>query len=186
MFSGYMLRGGSWLWSRFRLPTLGRNTYLFNGCRRAGVRNFWRPLIIRALPGGIRVIALHILDDFQRVRAKVFLVNDPIVAHHESAHSGDAVFGWNGNKSEPANHDSFDHIVELSQWSRRPLSLQNLEIVAVISRAFAGGVTLCNCAGHRLADRASWVPSSFCQYRPSCFPGVLKIFCAYWLTPELS
>src|SRR5215469_2908036 len=113
------------------------------------------PLIVGWLPRLVRVVTLHLLDDRKRVGAQVFLVDDPIVANDESLDSSDAVFHRDRNQSESPDHDALDDVVELAESRCRTLSLQDFEIVAVVSRALFGRIAFLDRASHSLAHRST-------------------------------
>ena len=111
-------------------------------------------LVVRAMPGLIRVVALHVLDDLQRVRSQVLLVHDSVVADHECLHARDTIFRRHGNQRKPADHRALDHVVELAERRSRTLPFQNFEVVAVeglplVPVAFLNGLR------DRLADGTS-------------------------------
>src|SRR5215813_6005401 len=119
-------------------------------------RNICRPLVAGAMPGLIRIVALHTFDDGQGIRTQVFFIDNAVVADHEGLDTGDAILGRHGNQGEPSDHDSFDYIVQLSERCRGTLSLKNFEIVAVISRLFTWGVAFLDGSSYRLTDRTTW------------------------------
>src|SRR6185369_48196 len=100
-------------------------------------RNIGGPLVVGALPGLVRVVELHLLRDVEGVRPHILLVDDAVIANDEGLYPRHAVFSWNGNQSKTADHDPLDHIVKLTQWSRRSLPFQYLEIIAVVGLRFA-------------------------------------------------
>ena len=111
--------------------------------------------------------------------------NDSVWANDKGHDSSNSILSGGRGESESANHGSANHEIHLCHRCRRSLSLQHLEEVAVIR------LTLL-----RVALLALWLfllqpdlPTSrlgFCHARPSCFPGVLIILCAYWFTFEPS
>src|SRR5580704_13882081 len=110
------------------------------------------PVVVRAMPGLIRVVALHRRRDFCSIGTKVLLVDDSAVADDESLDTGDLVLGGPSHHRKSANHHAVDHVVKFSVRRSRALTLQNFEIVAVERLAF-GRVTLlnrfCDCLANR-------------------------------------
>ena len=111
-------------------------------------------IVVRAMPGFIRVVALHLLDDVKRIRSKVFLVDDAVVADHERHHASDAILGGHDNQRKAADHRSLDHVVELAERRSGTLAFQNFEVVAVEWRPLVY-VTLLKGFRYRLSDGAS-------------------------------
>jgi BASS family bile acid:Na+ symporter len=70
------------------------------------------PIVIRGLPGLVRIIEFHVLNDVERIASQILLVDNPVVANHEGLYAGDAIIGGCGYKCKAANHRSLDHVVE--------------------------------------------------------------------------
>src|SRR4051812_13818638 len=81
-------------------------------------------------PALFLVEALHPVELFERLWPEVFLVHDASVAHDEALHARQLVACGCGDQREPADHRTLNHEVELSEWRRCALPLQDLEIVS--------------------------------------------------------
>ena len=103
------------------------------------------------MPGFVRIVSLHVFGKVKRVRSQVFLVDDSVVADHERLNSRDPVLGRDRNQCEAADHDSIDHIVELTQPRCRTLPLQNFKVIPMI-RIRAAGIAFLDGLCNGLAD----------------------------------
>src|SRR4029077_2809687 len=103
------------------------------------------------MPGLLWIVSLHVLGKVERIRTQILLVDDSVVADHERLNSRDPVIGRNRNQCEPADHDSVDHIVELTQRRCRTLPLQNFKEIAMV-RLRAAGVAFLDGPRNALAD----------------------------------
>src|SRR5208283_2436529 len=148
--------------------------------------NAGRPCIVGWLPSLVRVVQFHVLNNVQRIGAQVLLVHDSIVAHDEALCARHAVFRWNGSERKPANHNSLDDVVNLANRRRRPLPLQDLEVVAVKAR-LASGVAFLQRLSHCLSDsgppvnqagREVWWPLPGSRTRPTAALGSPLVPCS--------
>src|SRR5713101_3530415 len=88
------------------------------------------------MPGLVGVEALHALEDLQAIRSQVLFVNDSVVADDERLDPCDSILGRYGGQGKSTDHGSLNDKVQLSQGRRGTLTLQNLEVVAVIRLSF--------------------------------------------------
>src|SRR5580698_7690611 len=91
-----------------------------------------RPIVIRRLPGFVRVIKLHFPEDLQSIRAQILLINNSLVTDDEGLHSGDAIFRRSSSESEASDHCSLNNKIYLAKRSRGTLPFQNLEVISVV------------------------------------------------------
>src|SRR5262249_23195284 len=83
--------------------------------------------------------------------SEILFPDDAILTDHEGLDSGDSVLRWSSDERETADHRSLDHIVQLTKRSRRSLTLQDLEEVAVV-RFITVAVTALNCLSYVFAN----------------------------------
>ena len=82
----------------------------------------WRPAVVGRLPGLVRIIKLHALEDFQGIRAQILLVDDAIVTDNKRFHSGDTVLCRSGRKGKPSDHGTLDNKIHLAERGGRTLT----------------------------------------------------------------
>src|SRR5260221_10139204 len=70
-------------------------------------------LVIRAMPGLIRVVVLHCRSELGGIRSQVLLVNGAVVADDKSLHSGDSIFCRARKPREAAARHAIHQIVDL-------------------------------------------------------------------------
>ena len=73
--------------------------------------NVWLLGCLDQLPRRIRVVLLHLLDDFCGFGAQVFLVNIALMSDDEGPNAGGAVLGGASRQCEAGNHVAVDDIV---------------------------------------------------------------------------
>jgi hypothetical protein len=56
------------------------------------------PIVICGLPGFVRIVEFHPLNDVERIASQIFLVDDSIVINHECLYACDAIVGRYGDK----------------------------------------------------------------------------------------
>jgi hypothetical protein len=83
------------------------------------------------------------------------------------------------HEREATDHRALHDEVEGTQPRRRALSLQDLEVVAMV-RWVLVAVALGDDARDRLADGSAPAPVGIAPRQAVCLPGVLMIRCAYW------
>src|SRR5215471_4048715 len=106
------------------------------------------------VPRLIRVETLHLLKFFETPRSEILVIDNAVLANNESSHSGYAIFGGSSDQGKASYHHVFHQIVHLTERRRWTLPFQNFEEVAVVGLG-ATGITLFDCRGNFLADRAS-------------------------------
>src|SRR5277367_4020286 len=85
-----------------------------------------RPVVIRWLPGFVRVIKLHFHENLQSIWAQILLINNPLVTDDERLHSGDAIFRRSSSECEAPDHCSLNNKIYLAKRNRGTLPFQNL------------------------------------------------------------
>src|ERR1700758_4303089 len=93
------------------------------------------PAVIRGSPCFVRVVELHLPEDFKCVGTRVLLVNNAVKAHDERLHARNPIFRRRSGKSKSSDHRASDDEAHLAKRSSRALSFQNLEVVTVIGLA---------------------------------------------------
>src|SRR6266550_2254200 len=91
---------------------------------------FW-PVVVGRLPAFVRIITIHSLEIFKRVRTKVLFKYGSVGADDERLYSAHPILGRSRGQREPADHSSIDDKIHLSQGRSGSLAFQNLEVVAV-------------------------------------------------------
>src|SRR5262245_19750460 len=98
-------------------------------------------------PSAIRVKAHHIHADIGGAPAEVLLVDGPLMIDEERHQAGNAIPHGIGHEREPAYHVAANHIVDFAARGARPLSGENLIVIALIGSpplAFDGISLLCS------------------------------------------
>src|SRR5262249_26356110 len=101
-------------------------------------------------PRAIRVKACHVHADIGGAPAEVLLVDGPLMIDDERHQAGNAVSRGIGQEREPADHVAVRHIVDFAAGGVRPLSGENLIVIALIGSpplAFDGISLLCSRGG---------------------------------------
>src|SRR6201987_6111291 len=93
------------------------------------------PAVIRGSPCFVRVVELHLPEDFKCVGTRVLLVNNAVKAHDERLHARNPVLRRRSGKSKPSDHRASDDEAHLAKRSSRALPFQNLEVVTVVGLA---------------------------------------------------
>src|SRR5579871_308067 len=89
-------------------------------------------LVVRALPGFIGIIELHVLEDCKRLGAQVFLKDDSGLVDDEGLDARDPILCRGRGESETANHCAFHDKVHFAHRRGWPLSFQDFEEVSMV------------------------------------------------------
>src|SRR5215471_2560775 len=138
------------------------------------------PIVVSALPSLVRVVAIHVFHDLERVRPKILLVDDPVRADDKRLDPSRTILRRCRNQRESSDHYALNHIVQPAQRRGRTLSLEDFEEVAVVwLLSPRTRIALLDCICKGLADRPS--PGSICVLPgqpvllPRCADNLLRI-----------
>src|SRR6478672_11833278 len=109
------------------------------------------------MPGLVGIIPLHALERLERIRPEIFFVNHTIWTNHECLHPRNAILRRCSSQCEASDHRPFHYEVHFAHRSGWSLSLQHLEIVAMI-RLPTLGVALLKSLGNFFANRPAPCP----------------------------
>src|SRR6516225_5488887 len=113
------------------------------------LRTLFLHVVLGHFPGFVGIVAVHGLEDLQRVWPQIFLIDDTAGTNDKGLHAGDAILRGRRSQCKPANHCSFDDKVHLSKGRVGSLPFQNLEIVAMVRLRLTGiRITLLKSFGH--------------------------------------
>src|SRR6516165_29207 len=113
------------------------------------LRTLFLQVVLGHFPGFVGIVAVHALEDLERVRPQIFLINDAAGTNDKGLHAGDAILRGRRSQSKSTDHGSLDYKVHLSQWRLGSLPFQNLEIVAMVRLRLTGiRITLLKSFGH--------------------------------------
>ena len=80
----------------------------------------------------VRIEACDRAGNFSRARAEVLFADNAAVADDEGHDARHAVLERPGDRRESADHASIDDVVAVTARRRRPLSVEQAEVVAVL------------------------------------------------------
>src|SRR5271163_2389681 len=113
------------------------------GWARSGLqRSLWRFGRVDLLPGRIRIERGHSLGDIRRVGPKVLFEDLARVIDDEGHHPRVSVFIRIGDEPVSADHLAVDDVVDRPAGRMRSLLGEDLVVVAMVGRVFAGDVAL--------------------------------------------
>ena len=90
------------------------------------------PIVVGAFPSFVRIVAIHVFHDLERVRPQFLLVDDPVRADNERLDASCTILSRCRNQRESSDHYALNHIVQPAQRRSRTLPLEDLEVLAVI------------------------------------------------------